>query len=86
VNARLLLDVQRGAAVVPAASIQRSPQGAFVYVVKPDQTAAARRVTLGASEGGDVAIAAGLAAGERVVVEGADRLRDGAKVTPRGAA
>jgi multidrug efflux system membrane fusion protein len=86
VNARLLLDVQRGAAVVPAAAIQRSPQGPFVYVIKPDQTATARRVTLGATDGGDVAIASGLASGEHVVVDGADRLRDGARVTPRSAA
>ena len=81
VNARLLLDVEHGAAVVPAAAIQRSPQGPFVYVVKADQTAAVRRVTVGASDGGNIAVASGLTPGEQVVVDGADRLRDGAKVS-----
>jgi multidrug efflux system membrane fusion protein len=83
VNARLLLDVEPGATVVPATAIQRSPQGPFVYVVKRDQTVAVRRVTVGVGNGGDVAIAAGLAPGEQVVVDGADRLRDGASVALR---
>lgn len=82
VNARLLLDTKRGATVVPAAAVQRSPKGAFVYVVKSDGTAAARPVTPGVTESDDVAIDAGLGAGEQVVVDGADRLRDGAKVDP----
>jgi membrane fusion protein, multidrug efflux system len=51
-----------------------------VYVVKPDQTVAVRQVTVGVADGDDVAIEAGLAVGEQVVVDGADRLRDGAKV------
>ena len=80
VNARLLLTVLRGATVVPSAAIQRSPQGAYVYVVKADQTASMRPVTLGPSQGDLMAISAGLTPGELVVVDGADRLRDGAKV------
>jgi multidrug efflux system membrane fusion protein len=88
VNARLLLDVERHATVVPAAAIQRGAQGALVYVVKTDQTVTARRVTVGVADGDDVTITAGLAAGEQVVVDGADRLRDGAAVTvqPRSGA
>jgi multidrug efflux system membrane fusion protein len=82
VNARLLLDVKRGAFVVPTAAIQRSPRGAFVYVVKPDQTVAVRQVTVGVADGDSVAIDSGLAVGEQVVVDGADRLRDGAAVAP----
>jgi multidrug efflux system membrane fusion protein len=81
VNARLLLDVERNAVVVPAAAVQRSPQGPFVYVVKPDHTVGVRRVSIGVGEGDDVAVGAGLTAGEQVVVDGADRLRDGATVT-----
>jgi membrane fusion protein, multidrug efflux system len=80
VNARLQLDVKRGATVVPAVAIQRSPQGPFVYVVKPDQTVEARPVTVGVTDGGDVAIDTGLSVGEPVVVDGADRLRDGSHV------
>ncbi len=80
VNARLLLDVEHGATLVPTAAIQRSPQGTFVYVVKADQTVAMRPVTVGVSQGDETAISAGLAAGDLVVADGADRLRDGAKV------
>ncbi len=83
VNARLLLDVQRGATVVPVAAVQRGAQGAFVYVVKPDHTVAMRPVTIGVAEGDDASIAAGLSPGDLVVVEGADRLREGAAVEVR---
>jgi multidrug efflux system membrane fusion protein len=80
VNARLLLEVKRGATVVPTAAIQRSPQGAFVYVVKADQTAAMRPVTIGVSQGDATAISAGLVPGDLVVTDGVERLRDGVPV------
>jgi multidrug efflux system membrane fusion protein len=80
VNARLLLDTKQGAIVIPTVAIQRGSQGAFVYVVKPDQTVAMRPVTLGPTQGDDAAVEAGLDTGELVVVDGADKLRDGAKV------
>ena len=80
VNARLLLEVKRGATVVPAAAIQRSPQGAFVYVVKADQTVAMRPVTIGVSQGDATAISAGLVLGDLVVTDGVERLRDGVPV------
>ena len=83
VNARLLLDVQRGATVAPVAAVQRGAQGPFVYVVKPDRTVAVRPVTTSVTEGDDTSIAAGLSPGELVVVEGADRLREGATVEVR---
>jgi membrane fusion protein, multidrug efflux system len=67
--------------VVPTVAIQRSPRGPFVYVVKPDQTVEARPVTLGVTDGDDVAIDTGLTVGEPVVVDGAERLRDGSQVT-----
>src|SRR5438093_11697569 len=47
VNARLLLDVRKGAGIVPLAGIQRGPQRTFVYLVKPDHTVDMRQVTLG---------------------------------------
>jgi len=83
VNAQLLLDTKHGTTIVPQAAIQRSPKGAFVYVVKPDKTAAVRPVSPGPSEGDDISVE-GLAPGESVVVEGADRLRDGSKVEIQG--
>jgi membrane fusion protein, multidrug efflux system len=80
VNAHLQLDMKRGATVVPAVAIQRSPRGPFVYVVKPDQTVEARPVTVGVTDGDEVSIDTGLSVGEQVVVDGADRLRDGSHV------
>jgi membrane fusion protein, multidrug efflux system len=80
VNARLQLGVKRGATVVPAAAIQRSPRGPFVYVVKSDKTLEARPVTVGVADGDDVATDTGLTVGEQVVVDGAERLRDGSHV------
>jgi len=59
--------------------VQRGSQGAFVYVVKPDQTVAMRPVTVGPTQGDDAGVD-GVTAGELVVVDGADKLRDGAKV------
>jgi membrane fusion protein, multidrug efflux system len=80
VNMRLQLDTLRGATLVPGTAVQRGAQGTFVYVLKDDRTVALRPVKTGVSEGGNVAVESGLAPGETVVVDGSDRLRDGAKV------
>ena len=85
VNARLLLDVQRGATVIPSAGIQRGPQGTFVYVVKSDQTVEVRKVSVGPSQGEDTAINTGLAPEDVVVVDGTEKLREGSKVEVRSA-
>ncbi len=84
VNARLIIEVKHDAVIVPAPAIQRGPQGTFVYVVKADQTAALRAVTVGITQEGNASIASGLSVGELVVVDGADRLRDGSKVEVKG--
>jgi multidrug efflux system membrane fusion protein len=84
VNARLQVDVLKGALVMPTAAVQHGLQGAFVYVVKPDKTAEMRAVELGESRGERTVAARGLAEGELVVVDGADRLRNGAPVAVRG--
>ena len=84
VNARLLLGVKRGTTVVPTATLQRSTQGTFVYVVNADLTANMRPVKVGAAEGDDVSVEEGLSPGDIVVVEGADRLREGNKVELQG--
>jgi membrane fusion protein, multidrug efflux system len=83
VNARLQVDVERGATVVPAVAVQRGTGGTFVYVLKPDRTVTARKVTVGVADGDDVAVEQGVAVGEQVVVDGADRLREGARVEPQ---
>ncbi len=85
VNARLLIETQRGATVVPTAAIQQSPRGSFVYALRPDQTVGIRQVTVGVTDGDDVSIERGLSVGEQVVVEGAERLRDGAAIELRKA-
>ncbi len=80
VNARLLLEVKKNATIVPSAAIQKSPQGAYAFVVKPDKTVAMRQVKTGPAQGGDTSITEGLEVGELVVIDGAERLRDGSKV------
>jgi multidrug efflux system membrane fusion protein len=80
VNVRMLLDTETGVTVIPTSAIERGQQGFFVYVVKPDSTVTARTVTLGSTEGERVAVASGLNLGERVVVDGADRLKEGGRV------
>ncbi len=70
----------RDATVIPAAAIQRGAQGMFVYVVQPDQTVTLRPVKLGPVDGQRQAITEGLAPGEMVVIDGMDRLREGALV------
>ncbi len=86
VNARLLVNVLQGAVTVPAAAIQRSPQSTFVYAIKPDQTVESRNVVTGLTEGDDTVIQQGLAAGDRVVIDGVDKLRPGMKVDTSAAA
>ena len=80
VNVRLLLDVKKDAIIVPSAAIQKNPQGAFVYVVNPDKTVSMKQIQTGISQGGETLVVGGLDVGEKVVVDGAERLRDGSKV------
>lgn len=83
VNARLLSEVRKNATVVPTPAIQRGPQGAFVYVIKPEGTVEMRQVAVGEVQGGESAVKSGLEPGESVVTDGADRLRDGSRVEIR---
>jgi len=80
VNARLLVQTLQKAVTVPPATIQRSPQATYVYFVKPDHTVENRNVVVQLTEGDDVVIQSGLAAGDTVVVDGVDKLRPGMKV------
>jgi membrane fusion protein, multidrug efflux system len=84
VNARLLVDVKRGAVIVPSSAIQRGPQGTFVYVVKTDRTVEMRPVTVTEIQGGEASMGTGLSPGDLVVTDGADKLREGAKVELKG--
>jgi multidrug efflux system membrane fusion protein len=80
VNARMLIDTLQGATVIPNAAVQRGNQGTFVYVVQQDNSVTVRPVKLGPVQGEIVAVDAGVQPGEVVVTDGADRLREGAKV------
>ena len=80
VNARLLLEVKKDAVIIPAAGLQRNPQGAFVFILKADKTVTMRPVKVGITQGGEASVIQGLTEGERVVVDGAERLREGSKV------
>ena len=81
VNIHLLVDVEKGIVTIPVAAIQQGPQGTFVFLVKEDNTVTVREVTTGATQEDNVAIEDGLSAGDVVVVEGADKLKEGSKVT-----
>jgi len=83
VNVHLLLEVRKNSTVVPAAAVQRGPQGTYVFVVKPDSTADMRKVTLGMSVGSLSAITDGIQAGDKVVTDGQDKLQPGSKVEVR---
>jgi multidrug efflux system membrane fusion protein len=80
VNARMLLDTRSGVITIPSAALQRGSQGSFVYVVKEDNTVSVRPVKLGPADAERVTVESGLAEGERVVTDGMDRLREGARV------
>ena len=81
VNVRMLVDVKREATMVPVSAVQRGTPGTFVYVVKADNTVSVRRIVLGPAQGEFIAVESGLQAGEMVVVDGGDKLREGARVS-----
>jgi membrane fusion protein, multidrug efflux system len=81
VNARLLVDTLHNVIRVPVAAVQQGAPGAFVYVINANNTVSVKTVKLGVTDGKLEQVVSGLAAGDRVVTDGTDRLRDGAKVT-----
>lgn len=81
VNTRLLVDTIRDATIVPTSAVLTGSIGQFVYVVKPDNTVTVRKVKPGPVDGERTSIVEGLAPGERVVTDGSDRLREGAKIS-----
>ena len=90
VNVRLLLDTHKNVTTMPTAGVQRGVPGTFVYLVNADNTVSVRKVVLGVTDGDRVEVISGLVPGDRVVIDGADKLRDGAKInvraeTPAGA-
>ena len=90
VNIQLLQELLQNQTVIPNSAVRRGAPngvvGTFVYVVNADDTVKVRPVTLGVVDAERVAVTQGLRAGEAVVTEGGDRLRDGAQVQLPGAA
>ena len=86
VNIRLLLDTHKDVTTMSTAGIQRGVPGTFVYLINADNTVSVRPVQLGVTDGERVEVISGLAPGERIVIDGADKLRDGAKINVRSEA
>jgi multidrug efflux system membrane fusion protein len=80
VNVKLLVNTTRDTLLVPAAAVQRNPQGTFVYVIRPDRTIDVRTVTVGATQGDVVALDSGVTTGDLLVTDGLDKLQAGTKV------
>lgn len=81
VNITLVLETLHDVTVVPVAAVQFGTPGAFVYRTNADDTVSVRKIDVGATANGRVAVLAGLAIGDRVVVDGVDHLTDGAKIS-----
>lgn len=80
VNARMLIDTQHNAVVIPASALQMGNEGNFVWVLNSENKVSKHLVTTGIQDSRKVVINAGIAAGQRVVTDGIDRLTEGAKV------
>jgi multidrug efflux system membrane fusion protein len=80
VNVHMLVDTKHNVVIVPAAAIQRGPQGTYVYAVSGGDTVNIRSVTVTQTTGNSVGISTGLSAGDVVVIDGQDKLQDGSKV------
>jgi multidrug efflux system membrane fusion protein len=83
VNVRLLLEIRKNSITIPAAAIQRGPQGTYVFTVKPDKTVDIRPVTLAFIQDNVANIGSGLSPNDTVVTDGQDKLQDGTKVELR---
>ena len=81
VNVRVQLDTRKDALTIPAEAVQRGPAGLYVYVAKPDQTAAQLPIEVSQEDGQLAVVAAGLKGDESVVLTGQSRLFDGARIT-----
>jgi multidrug efflux system membrane fusion protein len=84
VNIELLVDTLKDVIIIPSASVQRGAPGTFVYLVKSDNTVTVKTIKLGPSQGDNIAVTDGLQEGDKIVVDGADKLREGAKITLPG--
>ena len=80
VNVHMLVDTKRNLVVVPAAAIQRGPQGTYVYVVSGGDIVNIRTVAIAQTTGNNIGISSGINPGDVIVIDGQDKLQDGSKV------
>src|SRR4029077_9350930 len=84
VNIRLLIDTHKNVTTISTAGIQRGAPGTFVYLINTEtSTVSVRPVKLGVTDGDKVEVLSGISPGDRIVIDGADKLRDGAKIIIR---
>ncbi|HUC61678.1 MAG TPA: efflux RND transporter periplasmic adaptor subunit, partial [Alphaproteobacteria bacterium] len=81
VNVKILVDTLKNAVLVPTPAVLSGAPGDYVYLVNADDTVSVRKVKLGPSDGINTAVLSGLSAGNTVVIDGTDRLSDGAKIS-----
>ena len=80
VNVHMLVDTKRNLVIVPAAAIQRGPQGTYVYAVSAGDIVNIRTVTIAQTAGNNIGISSGINPGDVIVIDGQDKLQDGSKV------
>jgi multidrug efflux system membrane fusion protein len=80
VNVHMLVDTKRGLVIIPAAAIQRGPQGTYVYVVSGGDTVNIRTVTIAQTTGNNIGISSGINPGDVIVIDGQDKLQEASKV------
>jgi len=83
VNVHLLLEIRKNSTVIPAAAVQRGPQGTYVFVAKPDHTADIRPVAIAFAQENMANIASGIAPGDVVITDGQDKLQQGSQIQVR---
>jgi multidrug efflux system membrane fusion protein len=86
VNAQLLVDTLHNVVVVPNAAIQTGAPGTYVYLAKPDNTVSVRPIKTGPTDGKMTQVTSGVAVGDKIVIDGVDRLKDGAPIVIPAAA
>lgn len=85
VNVEMLVDTLQGAVLVPTPAVLSGAPGTYVFLVTANDTVSVRKIAPGPSDGTNTAIMSGLAVGDTVVIDGTDRLTDGAKISIAGA-
>jgi multidrug efflux system membrane fusion protein len=83
VNVQLLVNTDSGAILVPNAAIQQGASGSYVFLAKQDGTVAVQAVVTGPADSTNTSVTSGLSVGDQVVIDGTDRLRDGARIVVR---